>query len=79
MLHTLSGHLDHINSVAFRADGKVLVSGAEDHLIKLWNPYTGKLLDTISRHDADVYAVAISPDGKTLASGDKDGEIKLGD
>ncbi len=77
-MHTLSGHSDHINSVAFKADGKVLVSGSEDHSIKLWNPQTGALLHTLSRHKEDVYAVAISPDGKTLASGDKDGEIKLG-
>ena len=40
-LRTLTGHEIYVNSVAFSPDGKFVVSGAEDNLVKVWNVETG--------------------------------------
>jgi WD40 repeat protein len=64
-------------TVAFNPDGKILVSGGPDNLIKIWHVKTGKQLATLSGHSKAVTSVAFSPDGKILASGSGDGTIKL--
>jgi RNA polymerase sigma factor (sigma-70 family) len=68
--------------VAFSADGKLLVSGADsyregarrrDELIHLWDPATGKELRQLAfKANADdldtLEGIALSPDGRTLAA-----------
>jgi hypothetical protein len=39
--NTLSGHGDHVNSVALSSDGKRVASGSRDRLVKMWNAATG--------------------------------------
>ncbi|HCF26870.1 MAG TPA: hypothetical protein DEV81_06605, partial [Cyanobacteria bacterium UBA11049] len=36
LVGTLSGHSGNVNSVNFNYDGRILVSGAEDKTIKVW-------------------------------------------
>ena len=38
---TLTGHSQEVTSVAFSADGKRVVSGSWDKLVKIWNSDTG--------------------------------------
>jgi len=38
---TLTGHSDFVRSVAFSADGKRVISGSDDKLVKIWNSKTG--------------------------------------
>jgi len=38
---TLAGHFELVLSVAFSADGKRIVSGSEDGLVKIWDAATG--------------------------------------
>jgi WD40 repeat protein len=38
---TLRGHTGSVNSVAISRDGKWVVSGSQDHLVKIWNAATG--------------------------------------
>jgi len=40
-LFTLAGHLHAVVSAAFSPDGRQIVSGAEDALVKIWNAETG--------------------------------------
>ena len=37
----LTGHEGKVTSVAFSSDGKRVVSGSEDTLVKLWDAATG--------------------------------------
>jgi WD40 repeat protein len=37
----LTGHQEWVLSVAFSADGKRVVSGSWDNLVKIWNAETG--------------------------------------
>ncbi len=54
--------------VAFAPDGKVLVSGCSDGLLRLWDPATGKSVGQLKGHKDGLLAFAFSPDGKLLAS-----------
>ncbi|WP_375496795.1 helix-hairpin-helix domain-containing protein [uncultured Nostoc sp.] len=76
-IHTLQGHSNSVNSVAFSPDGKILASGSDDKTIKLWDLATGREIYTLQGHSSYVNSVAFSPDGKALASGSGDKTIKI--
>ena len=43
-MRTLTGHSDTVLSVAFSADGKRVVSGSQDMLVKIFNSETGAVV-----------------------------------
>jgi len=40
-MRTLTGHSDWVRSVGFSPNGKRVVSGSEDNLVKIWDTETG--------------------------------------
>jgi WD40 repeat protein len=66
-------------AVAFGPDGKTLVTGGRDGLVKLWDVAGGRCLHTLKRHYSWVETLAVSPDGRTVASAGQDGLIRLWD
>jgi WD40 repeat protein len=76
---TLNGHSGKISCVAISPDGKIVATGSEDHLAKLWDASTGKLLWTLEGHGEAISSVAFAPDGKTLATGSADQTMRLWD
>jgi WD40 repeat protein/serine/threonine protein kinase len=50
-------------SVAYSPDGRIVVSGGHDHVVRVWNVLTGTLERTFQDHRDAVRSVAISPDG----------------
>jgi WD40 repeat protein len=73
----LRTHIGDGNALAITPNGKLLVSGGQDKLVRLWSLPDGALLKTLPGHTGGVLALSISPDGKTLASAGADKTIKL--
>jgi WD40 repeat protein len=54
--------------VAFSPDGKQLVAGNNDGIVKVWDAITGQELLTLPKQGTLVYSVSFSPDGTRLAT-----------
>ena len=76
-LHTLEGHNDYVNSVAFSPREDLLASGSSDATIRLWQPSIGKSLKAFSNRNSWVPSVAFSPDGTMLASKSANNKLNL--
>jgi serine/threonine protein kinase/WD40 repeat protein len=62
-----SAHSEEIHHIEFSPDGALLVSGAADRTVKVWEVATGRLVATIPvPGDGSVYP-AFAPDGRMLA------------
>jgi WD40 repeat protein len=66
-------------SVAFSPDGKSLVAGSWDGVIRLWEVAGGNEPRQFDKQQGPVRSVAFSPDGKMVAAGGKSTEIVLWD
>lgn len=76
-------HAAAINSICFSADGRQLVTGDNDGIVKIWDTATGELVHKIDCRSAKYFSlsgiqqVALSPDGLYLATGQQDGWLLL--
>ena len=61
-----------MTGVAMSPDGMFIAAAGDDHLIRIWNRETGKLLHRLSGHKDWIRTIAFSPDGKTLVSAGND-------
>jgi WD40 repeat protein len=68
-----------ITAVAINADGTLLATAGDDHMVNLWNVDDGKLAHALHGHADWIRAIAFSPDGKTLATAGDDRTIRLWD
>ncbi len=83
-LVTFKGHQGPVTSAAFRPDGKLVATGGQDHMIRLWDPETGKEVAAALgsgqvRHTKRVRSVVFSADGSQLLSAGDDGVAILWD
>ena len=69
VLHEWQGHADKIWCLAASPDGKLLATGGEDGLVKLWELNTRTLKQSITAHGTTVHALSFTPDGLQLISG----------
>lgn len=63
-----TGHTHAVKCLGFTADGRRLVSGGQEIIIRLWEVSTGRLLRTFAATGSGVTAVAVSPDGLRITS-----------
>jgi WD40 repeat protein len=73
---TLSGHGGRVTSLAFRADGRILLSGSIDGTVREWDTLTGQELRKINAHSSGVNAVAYTSNSTTILSGSYDHTLK---
>ena len=78
-LHELRGHHREITGLAFSPDGRRLVTGDGENLIRMWDVETGNLALTLTGHKGEVCAIAFSPDGRWFVSASHDRTLKIWD
>lgn len=66
-----------VNSVVYSPDGKCIVSGDDDGLVKIWDWEMRKCLMTFTGHTREVTYAIFSPDGKHVVSSSGDATIRL--
>ena len=71
-----TGHSEAIESLAFSADGKSLVSASDDETARIWEAGTGRPLAELRGHDGTVYSAVFAPAGKTVVTGGQDRTIR---
>ncbi len=57
-----------VTSIALAPDGSFLATGCRDHVVRLWDPRTGRLLRELKGHDSRVGTVAVSGDSRRVVS-----------
>jgi WD40 repeat protein len=72
-------HQDRVLAVAFRRDGRTIVTAGEDTTARLWDGPTGRSLGLVVRHEGRVGVASFSPDGRTLLTAGWDGTARLWD
>lgn len=73
----LSGHSDTVNACAFSPDSKLIVSGSNDCLLKVWNILTHKCIQTMSGHTSWIMDCIFTHDNQKVISTSEDGSIKV--
>ncbi|MGV8122866.1 MAG: WD40 repeat domain-containing protein [Candidatus Xenobiia bacterium LiM19] len=68
-----------ISTLCFSPDGKMLVSGDTDGIIKLWETKSGQCLQIFRGHSKQINSIDFSPEGTKCVSGSDDGTIRLWD
>ena len=77
--HTLEGHPDWVNSVAWNSNGTLLASGSGDTRIQIWDTNMWTCIQTLEGHTQRVNSVAWNSQGTLLVSGSGDTTIKVWD
>jgi WD40 repeat protein len=71
-LFTLKGHEDSIVGVKFSNDGKLLASAGYDACVKIWNSYSGELIQTLSGPADSIDWISWHKKGNVILAGAAD-------
>lgn len=76
-VNRVKAHRGWIRSIAISGDGRFLVSGGNDRIVRVWSMTEQKLVGELPGHQYDICSVAFHPDGEHLASADARGIVKM--
>ena len=77
LLAEFKGHTKPVSSVAFNADGRFLVSGGGDLVVRVWDLSSKTELRALRGHVDWVSSVAFGPNGRTILSAGVDKTVKV--
>lgn len=75
----LKGDSDTVNSVAVTGDGRLIVSGSRDGIVRVWEVETGKCIATLKGHQGAVLGVSITADGRRVVSSSIERVVRVWD
>lgn len=76
-LKLVHGHKAEIFCVTFDRTGRLLITGADDYMVKIWDVHNGLLLHSLRGHTGEITDLAVSHDNTVLASSALDNNIRL--
>ncbi|MBY0524748.1 MAG: hypothetical protein K2R98_15190 [Gemmataceae bacterium] len=76
---TVKGHDDQIRCLTFSLDGKLIATGSDDKIARIWDASTGEEILVLRGHTRELLSIAFSTDGRLLATGCADGVTKIWD
>ncbi len=79
LAHTLIGHSERVESLAFLLNDTVLASASADGVVRLWNVEAGTLAQAFDASNNAIGTLAVSPNGNWLALAGSDNKIMLWD
>ncbi len=78
LLNTLDAHTNSVFTVAFTNDGKELISGGRDVMMRSWLVNQNYKLDVdVAAHNLHINHIAFNPSGKLFASVSMDKTVKI--
>ncbi|KAJ3554105.1 hypothetical protein NM688_g3282 [Phlebia brevispora] len=75
-LRALSNHQKTITAMAFNSDASRLLTGGLDHMVKVYDVSTYKVVHTM-RYPSPILCLAVSPDETHIAAGMSDGTLSV--
>ncbi|MFQ5734094.1 MAG: WD40 repeat domain-containing protein [Planctomycetaceae bacterium] len=75
-LRSVDAHRGYVRGVAISPDGKLVASGGNDNMVRVWSADDGRLIKELPGHTRHVYNVKFDPSGRFLVSGDLMGVLK---
>jgi WD40 repeat protein len=79
LICVLQGHTKRVTAVALSSDDRRVVSGSEDHTLRVWDLESGQTIRTLQGHTSAVTALALSSDGRRAVSGSEDHTLRVWD
>ena len=73
----LKGHTGAVEALAVSADGSILLSGAADWTLRVWDIGTGRAVKTLTGHGGPILCVALTPAGRQAVSGSEDRTVRV--
>jgi RNA polymerase sigma factor (sigma-70 family) len=74
-----TGHQGAVNTIAFRGDGRRLVTGGSDGTLREWEVGTGREVQPAADAGWWISKLALAPDGRTLAAAEGQAKARLWD
>jgi WD40 repeat protein len=70
-------HMEIVRALAYSPDGRLLLSGSDDHTARLWDTASGAPVGSTLRHPGRVHGVAFHPGGRRVATCGEDGSVRV--
>lgn len=72
-----AGDITSVQALALSPDGRLLLTGGDESIVRLWDVASGDLLETMTIEDRAVRALGFHPDGTQFVVGSVNGSLTL--